>query len=73
MHLNMRHSCGKSDRTLLNSIFEHKNCMTIKSFYYIDEDGINDQDDRIMNLYMNFKDKLLFHVKVIDKTNCELL
>lgn len=69
----MGHSCGKSDRTLLNSIFEHKNCMTIKSFYYIDEDGINDQDDRIMNLYLNFKDKSLFRAKVIDKTNCEPL
>jgi hypothetical protein len=69
----MGHSCGKSDRTLLNSIFEHKNCKNIKSFYYIDEDGINDQDDRIMNLYLNFKDKSLFRAKVIDKTNCEPL
>jgi hypothetical protein len=69
----MGHSYGKSDRTLLNSIFEHKNCMTIKSFYYIDEEGINDQDDRIMNLYLHFKDKSLFRAKVIDKTNCEPL
>jgi len=69
----MGHSCGKSDRTLLNSIFEHENCKTIKSFYYINEKGINDQDDRIMNLYLNFKDKSLFRAKVIDKTNCEPL
>ena len=69
----MGHSCGKSDRTLLNSIFEHKNCKTIKSFYYINENGIDDQNDRIMNLYLNFKDKSLFREKVIDKTNCEPL
>jgi len=69
----MGHSCGKSDRTLLNSIFKHKNCKTIKSFYYINEKGIDDQDDRIMNLYLNFKDKSLFRAKVIDKTNCEPL
>ena len=69
----MGHSCGKSDRTLLNSIFEHENCKTIKSYYYINENGINDQDDRIMNLYLNFKDKSLFRAKVIDKTNCEPL
>jgi len=69
----MGHSCGKSDRTLLNSIFEHKNCETIKSFYHINENGINDQDDRIMNLYLIFKDKSLFRAKVIDKTNCEPL
>jgi hypothetical protein len=69
----MGHSCGKSDRTLLNSIFEHENCKTIKSYYYINENGINDQDDRIMNLYLHFKDKSLFRAKVIDKTNCEPL
>ena len=69
----MGHSCGKSDRTLLNSIFEHENCKTIKSFYHIDANGVNDQDDRIMNLYLNFKDKSLFREKVIDKTNCEPL
>jgi len=67
------HSCGKSDRTLLNTIFEHKNCKTIKSFFYIDEKGINDQNDRILNLYRNFKDKSLFRERVIDKTNCEPL
>lgn len=30
----MGHSCGNSDRTLLNTLFEHKNCVSIKPYYY---------------------------------------
>ena len=25
------HSCGNSDRTLLNTLFEHRNCVSVKS------------------------------------------
>lgn len=32
-------SCGNSDRPLLNTLFEHKNCISIKLFYCIKEDG----------------------------------
>ena len=28
----MGHSCGNSDRTLLNTIFEHRNCISIKPY-----------------------------------------
>lgn len=28
------HSCGSSDKTLLNTLFEYKNCVSIKPFYY---------------------------------------
>ena len=28
----MGHSCGNSDRTLLNTVFEHENCVSIKPF-----------------------------------------
>ncbi|MEN9908525.1 MAG: hypothetical protein RLZZ540_1674 [Bacteroidota bacterium] len=30
----MGHSCGLSDRTMLNTIFEHPNCISIKVFYH---------------------------------------
>ena len=30
----MGHSCGISDRTLLNTLFEHENCVSIKPFYH---------------------------------------
>lgn len=33
------HSCGISDRTMLNTIFEHDNCKSIKPFYHKREDG----------------------------------
>jgi Bacteriophage abortive infection AbiH len=35
----MGHSCGLSDRVMLNMIFEHYNCKSIKIFYY--DDGRN--------------------------------
>jgi hypothetical protein len=35
------HSCGLSDRTMLNMIFEHNNCKSIKIFYYGDEKSNN--------------------------------
>src|SRR3546814_6023946 len=28
------HSCGLSDRTMLNMVFEHDNCKSIKIFYH---------------------------------------
>ncbi len=35
------HSCGLSDRTMLNMIFEHDNCRSIKIFYYGTKDNNN--------------------------------
>lgn len=40
----MGHSCGNSDRTLLNTLFEHKNCISIKPFYYKNEERDNYTD-----------------------------
>ena len=37
----MGHSCGNSDRTLLNTEFEHENCVSIKPFYYKWDDSNN--------------------------------
>ncbi|SHM80392.1 Bacteriophage abortive infection AbiH [Flavobacterium xinjiangense] len=34
----MGHSCGLSDRTLLNTVFEHNNCRSIKVFYHETKD-----------------------------------
>ena len=35
------HSCGLSDRTMLNMIFEHDHCKSIKLFYHERSDGSN--------------------------------
>jgi len=69
----MGHSCGMSDRTLLNTIFESDNCKSIKIFYHKREDGTDDHNEKIMNISRNFKDKMSMRSKVIDKTNCEPL
>ncbi|MCL2312432.1 MAG: bacteriophage abortive infection AbiH family protein [Firmicutes bacterium] len=67
------HSCGNSDRTLLNTLFEHKNCVSIKPFYYKKSDGTDNYEEIIMNISRNFKDKAAFREKVVNKTDCEPL
>ncbi|MBR4712334.1 MAG: hypothetical protein IKP27_01480 [Paludibacteraceae bacterium] len=69
----MGHSCGNSDRTLLHTIFEHENCISIKPFYYKwgENEGDDDYSNIIQNIYRNFKDKTLFRDRVVNKTQCE--
>ena len=71
----MGHSCGLSDRTLLNTLFEHENCLSIKVFYH-EYDRINHKDnydDITKNISRNFKDKSKMRAKVVNKTYCERL
>lgn len=67
----MGHSCGKSDGTLLNTMFEHPNCISIKPFYHQKEDGTDDNWDIVQNIYRNFKDLKLMRDRVVNKTQCE--
>ena len=69
----MGHSCGNSDRTLLNTIFEHENCISIKPFYYKwgEKEGEDDYSEITRNIYRNFKDKTLFRDRVVNKKQCE--
>ncbi len=69
----MGHSCGNSDRTLLNTIFEHKNCVSIKPFYHVKEDGTDNYMDMVQNIYRNFTDMKLMRDRVVNKTYCEPL
>jgi len=69
----MGHSCGNSDRTLLNTLFEHKNCVSIKPFYYIDENGKDNYIDIVQNISRNFKDAALMRDRVVNKRYCEPL
>lgn len=63
------HSCGISDRTLLNTLFEHKNCVSIKPFYY--HDGIRDNyNDIIASISRNFTDMKKMRDRVVNKTYC---
>lgn len=69
----MGHSCGISDRTLLNTIFEHRNCISIKPYFYQKEDGSNNYTELIQNISRNFNDMKLMRDRVVNKTQCEPL
>jgi hypothetical protein len=69
----MGHSCGNSDRTLLNTLFEHENCISIKPFYYQKEDGSDNYTEIVQNISRNFKDKQSLRDKVVPKDYCEPL
>ncbi len=74
----MGHSCGLSDRTLLNTIFEHENCRSIKVFYHEkkDETGkvISDNyTEIIQNISRHFNKKELMREKIVNKTLCKPL
>ena len=66
----MGHSCGNSDRTFLNTLFEHKNCVSIKPYYYKYQKG--DYYLKIVqNISRNFTDMKLMRDRVVNKTYCE--
>ena len=69
----MGHSCGNSDRTLLNTLFEHKNCISIKPFYYKQSEGKDNYLDIVQNISRNFTDMKLMRDRVVNKTFCEPL
>jgi hypothetical protein len=59
------HSCGLSDRTMLNQIFEHENCKSIKIYYYKKADGSNDHTEKTYEISRHFKDKGMMRKKVV--------
>lgn len=69
----MGHSCGNSDRTLLNTLFEHKNCISIKPYYYQKENGMDNYIELAQNISRNFTDMKLMRDKVVNKQYCECL
>lgn len=69
----MGHSCGNSDRTLLNTLFEHKNCVSIKPYYYQKIDGTDNYIEIVQNICRNFTDMKLMRDRVVNKTFCEPL
>jgi hypothetical protein len=69
----MGHSCGNSDRTLLNTLFEHKNCISIKPYYYKKNDGTDNYLELVQNISRNFTDMKLMRDRVVNKTYCETL
>ncbi|MEO8235930.1 MAG: AbiH family protein [Flavobacterium sp.] len=74
----MGHSCGLSDRTLLNTVFEHNNCRSIKVFYHEKKD-VNDitvgdnYTEIVQNISRHFNKKELMREKIVNKTLCQPL
>lgn len=68
----MGSSCGLSDRTLLNSIFENDNCRLIKIFYY--KDGQNDNFTELtQNISRHFNKKALMRLKIVHKSDKHII
>lgn len=68
----MGHSCGLSDRTLLNTIFEHPNCKSIKIFYHKGKGGDNYRE-LSMNISRHFNKKAQMREKLVPKNLCSEL
>lgn len=49
------HSCGLSDRILLNTIFEHTNCKAIKIYYYEKSSTENDYFEKTQEISRHFR------------------
>lgn len=74
----MGHSCGVSDRTLLNTIFEHENCKSIKIFYHkysnpTDGESTDNYTELLQNISRHFNDKQLMRRRIVEKDLCEPL
>lgn len=62
------HSCGLSDRTMLNMLFEHENCESVKIFYYDNGKGYNNHEDLTYELSKHFKDKSRMRRLIVPKS-----
>ena len=69
----MGHSCGNSDRTLLNTVFEHENCVSIKPFYHKWEGGGDNYLELVQNISRNFPNMRLFRDRVVNKEQCKTM
>ena len=69
----MGHSCGLSDRTLLATLFEHPNCVSIKPYYHRKEDGSDNYRELVQNIARNFSNPRLMRDRVVRKDRCEPL
>ncbi|SUJ19172.1 Uncharacterised protein [Sphingobacterium spiritivorum] len=67
------HSCGLSDRTLLNMIFEHNNCAAIQPYYWQKDTNSDDYNSITQNISRHFKNKQKMRSRVVNKSLCKVL
>ena len=63
------HSCGLSDRIMLNEIFENENCKSIKIYYYSDDDFTN----KTMEISRHFNSNQVMRQKIVQKSKDDLI
>lgn len=56
------HSCGLSDRVMLNEIFENENCKSIKIYYY----NKNDFTTKTMDISRHFNNNQMMRRKIVE-------
>ena len=64
------HSCGLSDRVLLSTVFQHKNCQTIKIHYHLRDTG-NDFFSKTQEISRHFRDKAKMRKVIVDFSKCQ--
>jgi hypothetical protein len=64
------HSCGLSDRTMLQMIFQHDNCRSIKLYYHGSKE-INNHRQTIHEVSRHFKDKGLMRKRIVSEDSSE--
>lgn len=70
------HSCGLSDKTLLNTIFEHPNCVSIMPFYHSHPEKRNElgeydnYTELAMNISRHFNKPVLMRERLVNKNDC---
>jgi len=67
------HSCGLSDRTMLNMLFKHDNCQSIKIYYHQTAEGKNNFTELTQEISRHFKNKEMLREKVVNFEFCEPL
>lgn len=70
-------SCGMADRTMLRKLFQHKNCISIKPYFYEWQDEFGNKYDNytklVQSIFRCFSDKDLLRSIVTDKSKCKPL
>lgn len=61
------HSCGLSDKYLLNQILEHENCNSIKALYRIYDDGTDDFKNKTRDISRHFDNDRLSITRIVNK------
>lgn len=67
------HSCGITDRALLKEIFEHKNCDSIRVFFYVRENGTDSFEETTLEISRHFSNKQLMRRKLVNKDSMDYI